>query len=195
MDNIRQFLPKLDNTETSEPSKPSESARDMRVLPNSGGLQTSKTHSESKARYLATVTELIIKSGELANHPPLEETPLNARALAWAEVLFPIVPLDDLKPAFNAAFTSAKSDFAINAQAVKLGYERVVELRRQAAQADDLRTSPANAKFTPCEWCYGGGWVSVDRENFSIPYQVRCSRGVRKCHICSYWERRNQAVK
>jgi hypothetical protein len=144
---------------------------------------------------LATVTELIIKSGELANHPPLNDLALQARALAWAEVLFTVVPADDLKPAFNAAFTSAKSDFAINAQAVKLGYERVVELRRQAAQADDLRTSPANAKFTPCEWCYGGGWVSVDRENFSVPYEVRCSRGVRRCHMCNYWERRNPAMK
>ncbi|MBK8150830.1 MAG: hypothetical protein IPK58_22165 [Acidobacteria bacterium] len=139
--------------------------------------------------------DLIIKSAELANHPQLDELALQARTKAWAEVLYDIVPLDDLKPAFNAAFTSAKSDFAINAQAVKLGYERVIELRRQAAQADDLRTSPANAKFTPCEWCFGGGWVSVDRENFSIPYEVRCSRGVRKCHMCSYWERRNQAVK
>lgn len=194
MDQIRELLPKP-NIETSEPSNPNESQRDMRVLPNSGGLQTSKMRDENKARYLATVTELIIKSGELANHPPLNDLALQARALAWAEVLFTVVPAEDLKPAFNEAFTGAKTDFAINAQAVKIGYDRLLEKRRQAAQAEAVRESPANAKFSTCDWCFGGGWVSVDRDNFSVPYEVRCVRGVRRCHLCDYWARRNRSMK
>lgn len=143
---------------------------------------------------MATVTELIIKSSELANHPPLAETPLNARAMAWAELLYDVVPLDDLKPAFNAAFTTAKSDFPINAQAVKIGFDRVIELRRQAAQEVYEIPTTANDEI-PCEWCHGGGWVSVDCEGFSVPYQVHLARGVRKCHLCSYWEIRNTSLR
>lgn len=133
--------------------------------------------------------ELIAKSLELSNQPSLTENELGERGLTWAEILFEIIPEDDLKPSFNRAFKDNDTTFPVNAPMIKIAFERIATERKYAL----IRSYQANASDDfQCEFCFNCGFCGIDKDGYSIPLEARNPHGVRKCFVgdCHYWERR-----
>ena len=182
------------DTKTDGNFQPSEEKTPLRSLPRSELTRPKPTTPDRF--YLATVAELILKSVDLAGQDTLSESELGRRSMAWAEVLFENeIPETELKNSFNQAFKDSAKDFPINAVAIKNGYQRLLELRSQKIKESEIRNSQANATDEmQCDFCFNSGWVSIEKEG-EIYYSVPLVRdnwlyGVRKCHVCDYWERR-----
>ena len=56
------------------------------------------------------------------------------------------------------------------------------------------------ANLNVCDFCFGGGFCSVDRDGLYIPLEPTHSinnqmRGVKRCVRCDYWEKRLAKVR
>lgn len=71
------------------------------------------------------MVKIIAKAISLASAPALTEPELLVRARDWAEILFPIVPIDHLSETVRTAFENHKGAFPINAYDIKDAYEIV----------------------------------------------------------------------
>ena len=193
METLDSLLNRLDTNQQPNETA-SKSSETLRHLPQSGSALQKTTEAETKRNYLAAMKELILKSLELSNQATLSDDGLDVRGLAWSEVLFNIVPCEDLKPAFNQAFADNKTNFPISAQMIAQGYEVLTQKRKY----ERIKDSQANNKSeTDCPFCFNSGFCGVSPENYNVPLNSHerakfgKMSGVRHCH-CDYWERRKK---
>lgn len=187
METLDSLLNRLDTNQQPNETA-SKLSETLRHLPKIGTLTTRATEAETKNAYLEAVKLLILKSLELANQNTLSDDALSVRALTWSELLFNIVPVDDLKPAFNQAFADNKTTFPISAQMIAQGYEVLQQKRKN----ERIKDSQANNKSeTDCPFCFNSGFCGVSVENFNVPLNSNerakfgKMSGVRHCH-CDY---------
>lgn len=193
METLDEILNRLDTNQQPNETA-SKSSETLRHLPKTGTLTTRATEAETKTAYLEAVKLLILKALELANQNTLSDDGLNVRALTWSEVLFNIVPIDDLKASFNEAFAANKTTFPISAQMIAQGYEALTQKRKY----ERIKDSQANNKTeTSFPFCFNSGFCGVSVENFNVPLNSKerakfgKMAGVRHCH-CDYWEKRRK---
>ncbi len=77
--------------------------------------------------YLAEMMDAVNLTLAEANMPPLTESELGTRAMHWAEVLSPIIPLARVRDSLNRAFADHRSVFPVNAHEIKFAWEKIVE--------------------------------------------------------------------
>lgn len=137
------------------------------------------------------MAELIKKSRELSNLPPIDNKILAKNAMTWAESLFLVVPEQDLKESFNEAFKLHDSSYPISAFEINAGYNALKALRSKQAEIERQReltqvtTEMNSPHWEPCKLCFDCGFRQETRLFDGIPVH-----GVIRCYSCKYWVRR-----
>lgn len=80
-------------------------------------------------QYLQAMIGIAMKSQVLCNLPPASEQETLLKAAIWAEVLWPIVPEEDLQEAYETAFAQKKDCYPISVVDLKLGFESMQRVR------------------------------------------------------------------
>jgi hypothetical protein len=109
--------------------------------------------------YLAAMVQIISKSISLANAPSLTREELIIRARDWAEILFQVVPENQLVQSLKRAFDDHDSSFPLTAYELKTAYRQMhaENGRRAAVEAEEARqverANPAEYGGVKCLRC------------------------------------------
>lgn len=103
--------------------------------------------------YAADVTAILNRSLELANWSPLDTERLLPRRIAiWTEFLYPRVPQDRLREAFDAALDAHSGSFPVTATEINQAWRAIRE--REALDAAQKARAEAHLAPKPCEMAH-----------------------------------------
>ena len=154
----------------------------------SGDYDKGETQKPPDDHYLAGVMEIILKSRELGNHPPLTEIQLADRTEIWANLLFKVIPHKHLLPSFTKAFADSKDGFIVNAYQMANAYRNLSFKLNEATRVKQLESTQKltnSPNWEPCDTCFGSGFITITKT-----VDGRQIEGVvRSDNCCNYWTR------
>lgn len=113
--------------------------------------------------YDQVVGSLVVKSRVASGLPPLTNEELLAHTQAWAQILYGVVPENDLERSYLRAMRDKETTFALSAP-------EMVQAYRAECQSEIASPRPAqDANLLPgevCQKCFGTGWEEFKENGY-----------------------------
>lgn len=170
MEQAVNFLPQFDSHVLH---RQAQSPTDSPTLMRSSASTALRQPQPSESEYAAAVARVIAKSRLTANQTPYDPQTLAAAAMAWAEVLRGVVPLDGLQEAYLEALRTRDLNYPLRADEIAKSWREIAA--RKAGEIQREKTAQILSNLSDeycCENCKDTGWA-YDAEK----------RGVRRC-VC-----------